>query len=159
MAMTRLTLLALVFAGCATTAATPPPAAAPVATPAAATTDANAQVLLDLDRQFAKDSAARGGAAWTAIMAPNAGKPANGGRWIIGPEEIGQSMTIAFSSGFTLQWEPERAQISRGGKLGYTWGRYHSVANGRERNGTYMTVWQKQPDGSWKVLFDTGDPD
>ena len=25
--------------------------------------------------------------------------------------------------------------------------------------GNYMTVWEKQPDGTWKVLFDTGDPD
>ena len=31
--------------------------------------------------------------------------------------------------------------------------------NGKAREGTYMTVWEKQPDGTWKVLFDTGDPD
>ncbi|HSY49870.1 MAG TPA: hypothetical protein VLC46_13735 [Thermoanaerobaculia bacterium] len=65
----------------------------------------------------------------------------------------------AFESGFTLAWEPMRAELSRGGKLGYTWGRYHSVFKGKERDGAYITVWEKQPTGSWKVLFDTGDPD
>jgi ketosteroid isomerase-like protein len=25
-----------------------------------------------------------------------------------------------------------------------------------ERRGQYVTIWRKQPDGSWKVVFDTG---
>lgn len=118
-----------------------------------------AEALLKLDRDFAKQSATRGALAWQEFVAPNAVKPANGGRWLTGPQEIGDNMKAAFDSGFTLAWEPARAEISRGGKLGYTWGRYHSVFAGKTREGTYMTVWQKQPDGSWKVLFDTGDPD
>ena len=125
----------------------------------AKTPEPDAGVLLKLDREFAKQSAARGAAAWTEFMAPNAAKPANGGRWLIGPEEISVSMRVAFESGFTLTWEPTRAALSQGGNLGYTWGRYHSLFKGKAREGTYMTIWQKQPDGSWKVLFDTGDPD
>jgi ketosteroid isomerase-like protein len=118
-----------------------------------------ADVLLKADREFAKQSAARGDAAWREILAPDASKPANGGRVLVGPQEIGDNMLAAFKSGFTLTWEPARAEISKGGKLGYTWGRYRSLFNGKAHEGTYMTVWQKQPDGSWKVLFDTGDPD
>jgi ketosteroid isomerase-like protein len=138
----------LLLAACATTPASKPLANEP-----------NADVLLKADREFAKQSAARGHNAWFEFMAPGASKPANGGRVLVGPEEISNNMLAAFGSGFTLAWEPERAQISRGGKLGYTWGRYHSVFKGKAREGTYMTVWEKQPDGSWKVLFDTGDPD
>lgn len=119
----------------------------------------NADVLMKLDREFAKQSAARGDLAWRELMAPDAVKPANGGRTLIGPQEIGDNMLAAFKSGLTLTWEPTRAEISNGGKLGYTWGRYHSLFNGKAREGNYMTVWQKQDDGSWKVLFDTGDPD
>jgi ketosteroid isomerase-like protein len=119
----------------------------------------NADMLLQRDREFAKASAAHGHIAWQEFMAPNAAKPANAGRMLIGPQEIGDNMLAAFASGFTLSWEPTRAEISRGGKLGYTWGRYHSVFNGKARQGTYMTVWERQPDGTWKVLFDTGDPD
>jgi len=142
--MKRLTAVTLLFlAACATT------------TPG----DPNADVLLQRDRDFAKQSAARGHLAWQEFMAPNAVKPANGGRMLNGPQEIGDNMLTAFASGFTLSWEPTRAEISRGGKLGYTWGRYRAVVGGKTREGTYMTVWEKQPDGAWKVLFDTGDPD
>jgi ketosteroid isomerase-like protein len=141
--MKRLTAIALlVLAGCATTQSAP-----------------NADVLLQRDREFAKQSAAHGYLAWQEFMAPNAAKPANGGVTLIGPQEIGANMLAAFASGFTLSWEPSRAEISRGGKLGYTWGRYRAVVDGKAREGTYMTVWQQQPDGKWKVLFDTGDPD
>jgi ketosteroid isomerase-like protein len=142
--MKRLAIIILLFlAACATT-----PQSAP-----------NADVLLQRDREFAKASAARGYLAWQEFMAPSAAKPANGGRMLIGPQEIGDNMLAAFSSGFTLSWEPARAEISRGGKLGYTWGRYRSVVNNKAHDGTYMTIWEKQPDGTWKVLFDTGDPD
>jgi len=142
--MKRLATIALLFlAACATT-----PQSAP-----------NADVLLQRDREFAKQSAARGALAWREFMAPSAAKPANGGVMLLGPQEIGDNMLAAFASGFRLSWEPTRAEISRGGKLGYTWGRYRSVFNGKTREGTYMTVWEKQPDGTWKVLFDTGDPD
>jgi ketosteroid isomerase-like protein len=27
------------------------------------------------------------------------------------------------------------------------------------RTGDYVTVWQKEKDGSWKIAFDTGDRD
>jgi ketosteroid isomerase-like protein len=119
----------------------------------------NADVLLQRDREFAKASAAHGYVAWQEFMAPNAAKPANGGRMLIGPQEIGDNMLAAFLSGFKLSWEPARVEISRGGKLGYTWGRYHSSANGKTHDGNYVTVWEKQQDGKWKVLFDTADAD
>jgi ketosteroid isomerase-like protein len=142
--MKRLASITLLFLiSCATT-----PQSAP-----------NADALLQRDREFAKQSMARGHLAWQEFMAPNAAKPANGGRMLIGPQEIGENMMAAFASGFTLSWEPTRAEISRGGKLGYTWGRYRAVVSGKAREGTYMTVWEKQQDGTWKVLFDTGDPD
>jgi len=141
--MKRLTTIALLLlAACATTQSAP-----------------DADVLLQRDREFAKQSAAHGYLAWQEFMASNAAKPANGGRMLIGPQEIGDNMLAAFASGFTLSWEPSRAEISRGGKLGYTWGRYHSVFNGKSREGAYVRVWEKQQDGSWKVLFDHGDPD
>jgi ketosteroid isomerase-like protein len=142
--MKRLAFITLLFLiACATT-----PQSAP-----------NADVLLQRDREFAKQSMARGYLAWEEFMAPNAAKPANGGRMLIGPQEIGENMMAAFASGFTLSWEPTHAEISRGGKLGYTWGRYRAVVSGKAREGTYMTVWEKEQDGTWKVLFDTGDPD
>ena len=45
--------------------------------------------------------------------------------------------------------------------MGYTWG--HFEGHSKDANGTavttsgrYMTIWRKQPDGSWKVVLDAG---
>jgi ketosteroid isomerase-like protein len=59
---------------------------------------------------------------------------------------------------FTLTWEPVYEKISLSGELGYTYGYYTSFvkSTGEERKGTYITIWQKQPDGQWKFVMDTG---
>jgi ketosteroid isomerase-like protein len=63
--------------------------------------------------------------------------------------------------GPTLSWTPLNGQVVGAGDVGYTTGRSvyrQKGADGRitERRGQYITVWRKQPDGSWKVVFDTG---
>jgi ketosteroid isomerase-like protein len=58
-----------------------------------------------------------------------------------------------------LSWEPEVAEVSAAGDLGYTSGPYMiRPARGAEPTafGHYVSVWKKQPDGSWKVLLDSG---
>ena len=59
---------------------------------------------------------------------------------------------------FTLTWEPLFEKLAEGGDLGYTYGIYtHTVnATGAISKGTYTTVWQKQSDGRWKWVLDTG---
>ena len=57
--------------------------------------------------------------------------------------------------GVELVWWPLWAGIARSGDLGFTTGPY--TADGRP-GGYYFTVWAKQPDGSWKWLFDGGPP-
>jgi ketosteroid isomerase-like protein len=61
-------------------------------------------------------------------------------------------------SGFILTWEPLYEKISESGDMGYTYGIYTSTekSNGIKSGGTYITVWQKQSDGSWKFVLDTG---
>ena len=63
--------------------------------------------------------------------------------------------------GPTLSWTPTKGEVIGAGDVGYTTG--NSVfrqkdASGKvtERRGQYVTVWKKQSDGSWKVVFDTG---
>jgi ketosteroid isomerase-like protein len=61
-------------------------------------------------------------------------------------------------SAFVLSWEPIFEKISESGDLGYTYG-VHSNTNrltGEVMKGTYVTIWQKQTDGSWKFVLDTG---
>lgn len=61
-------------------------------------------------------------------------------------------------SAFILSWEPLFEKVSESGDLGYTYGT-HSNTNkrtGEITKGTYVTIWQKQSDGSWKFVLDTG---
>ena len=57
--------------------------------------------------------------------------------------------------GKPLVWWPLWAGIARSGDLGFTTGPY--TFDGQP-GGYYFTVWAKQPDGSWKWLFDGGPP-
>jgi ketosteroid isomerase-like protein len=48
--------------------------------------------------------------------------------------------------------------------VGYTIGRWESVTSTAGRDsvrarGNYVTIWQKQRDGSWKVAVDIGNDD
>jgi len=63
-----------------------------------------------------------------------------------------------------LTWAPLQIDVAASGDLGYTWGRYEfrsPGADGRERvgGGFYLTIWKRQPDGSWKFAIDAGTPD
>jgi len=63
------------------------------------------------------------------------------------------------SSGF-LDWKPIFADASRSSDLGYTTGPWTYRAKGAKDPigawGEYITLWRKQPDGAWKVVFDGG---
>ena len=66
--------------------------------------------------------------------------------------------------GFAVTWQPSKAEVSRGGDLGYTLGTYELKLAGPKGkpvtdHGKYLTVWQKQADGGWKVVVDTFNSD
>jgi ketosteroid isomerase-like protein len=58
-----------------------------------------------------------------------------------------------------LTWEPEVAEVSAAGDLGYTSGPY-VYRQSRDAEpasyGDYVSVWKKQADGTWKVFLDIG---
>jgi hypothetical protein len=76
---------------------------------------------------------------------------------VFGPEPI--LAKAAFGEprpkGKPLVWWPLWAAIARSGDLGFTTGPYTSDG---KPGGYYFTVWGKQPDGSWKWLYDGGPP-
>jgi ketosteroid isomerase-like protein len=61
-------------------------------------------------------------------------------------------------SSFILSWEPLYEKISESGELGYTYGIHSNIvkATGEISKGTYITIWEKQTDGSWKFILDSG---
>ncbi len=121
--------------------------------------------LLAADRAFDQATAEKGIEGWVAFFAPNGSMLPGDDPPVSGPDAIRQFMgpTLA-QPGVSLRWQPTRAEVLIPGVLGMTVGRFErrwEDAEGKpqQRNGTYVTVWKKQPDGSWKVVFDTGAPD
>lgn len=61
-------------------------------------------------------------------------------------------------SSYTLQWEPKSGSVALSGELGYTYGLYALKPKGKDTAfyGTYVSIWKKQSDGSWKFVLDSG---
>ncbi len=61
-------------------------------------------------------------------------------------------------STFVLTREPLYEKIAGSGDLGYTYGIRTNTnkLTGEITKGTYVTIWQKQPDGTWKFVLDAG---
>ena len=116
--------------------------------------------LFDLETRFAKDVAARGGAGFAEWFADDGVALGNGAAPLIGKVAIARSANWS-PQAYQLTWKPTNGMMGPSGDMGYTWGHYegHSKdANGSPvtTSGRYMTIWRKQPDGSWKVVLDAG---
>jgi ketosteroid isomerase-like protein len=61
-------------------------------------------------------------------------------------------------STFIMTWEPKGCTVAQSGELGYTYGVYtiKLKRNNRIFQGTYVSVWKKQPDGQWRFVVDSG---
>lgn len=117
-------------------------------------------LLLDLEKRFAKDVAEHGGAAFARWFADDGVTLGNGAAPVVGRVAIAKSANW-LAKDYQLTWTPTDAVMGPSGDMGYTWGHYegHSKdANGYPitTSGRYITIWRKQPDGSWKVALDAG---
>lgn len=79
---------------------------------------------------------------------------------IVGPRAVDEYFK-AQPPGVSLTWRPVFASVAASGDLGFTIG--ESIRTGRgpsgaavQRFGKYITVWQRQRDGSWKFVVDGG---
>lgn len=117
------------------------------------------QALLELiqaEREFSKRSEARGiREAFLTYLAPDSivfhPRPVSG-------REVYEK--VPTDSPILLTWEPAYAEVSSTGDLGYTTGPYElrdkSHPGKPGRYGHYVSVWERQPDGLWKVVLDIG---
>ena len=124
----------------------------------------SAQPVLDADRAFNKATQESRLEGWMSFMADNVvlfgvNPP------IAGKDAVRKFYEPVFAdANSTLTWEPTHGDIQPSGRVGYTTGRFTlrgKTPNGKaiERHGSYITVWEKQKDGSWKVIADGGSPD
>jgi ketosteroid isomerase-like protein len=117
-------------------------------------------LLFDLEARFAKDVLERGGKAFAEWFTEDGVVLGNGQAPVVGRVAIAKSTTWS-PKDYQLIWTPTDATIGPSGDIGYTWGHFegHSKdANGNPvtTSGRYITIWRKQPDGTWKVALDAG---
>jgi ketosteroid isomerase-like protein len=75
-----------------------------------------------------------------------------------GKEKLQSRFDGRSDTSFVLTWEPLFEKIAESGEIGYTYGTHTNLdkASGTVTKGTYVTIWLKQPDGSWKYILDSG---
>jgi ketosteroid isomerase-like protein len=75
-----------------------------------------------------------------------------------GKESLSSLFSKSDDSGFILRWQPLFEKISQSCDLGYTYGIFSNTdkTTGKVSKGTYVTIWEKQHDGKWKFVLDTG---
>lgn len=122
--------------------------------------DAGAAVIAKLEHDFDAATQARGVDGWMEFMAENAVE--GGAKPAVGRDAV-RAATIENLKGGKLTWAPTHTEMFKGGAMGCAIGRWTFTPDDPKAaafHGTYVTIWQKQKDGSWKVIYDagTGDP-
>lgn len=121
------------------------------------------KVLADTDRFYSAMSAEKGMNAAFIAMFDSAGVLLRANHYPVeGIEAIKNLLEKRSDSAFILTWEPLLAKMAASGDLGYTYGTFkvtgRHAGDSISEEGTYATIWQKQADGKWKALLDTGNP-
>jgi ketosteroid isomerase-like protein len=118
------------------------------------------KALMETDRLFSNASEEKGfGEAFALFSADEARVFQNKMMPIEGKEAIVKFMAENVKG--TITWEPYFVEMSASTDLAYTLGKSQSTmtsASGKKvvSHGHYVTIWKKQTDGSWKLVFDTG---
>ena len=105
---------------------------------------------------FAKSMADRNLAAFTALLADDA--VFFGGKGVMRGKSAVAAEWKRFFDGpaAPFSWAPAEVEVLPSGNLGFTSGPVLDPKG--NRIGTFNSVWQRQPDGSWKIVFDKGCP-
>lgn len=72
--------------------------------------------------------------------------------------DVVKFLTSQEDTSFVMTWDAKGGQLSKSNDLGYTYGVYEIKLKEKDSviNGTYLSIWQKQTDGKWKLVLDTG---
>lgn len=121
-----------------------------------------AQSLWDTELAFAASVADKDFEKFLSLIDANA--IFKGGAVLRGRAEIGEAWKAFFAEdGPTLAWEPSSAEVRPDGDIGTTHGPYQLTSTAedgttRVAEGMFFSVWERQGDGSWKIIFDSGTP-
>ena len=120
------------------------------------------QALINADIEFSKLSEEKGmNEAFFTYLAKDGVLLRPNSLPIEGIGAIKERLSKSPDENFTLTWKPSFADVSKSGDLGYTYGIYEFKTTDQNSipliaKGTYITIWKKQMNGTWKVVLDTG---
>jgi ketosteroid isomerase-like protein len=112
------------------------------------------------EKDFEKMAAEKGIAeAFWFYADSNAVIKRNNDSIIHGKEGIKGFYSNDFYKSASVKWSPDFIEASADGNMGYTYGKYlwqskDSTGKPIEFRGIFHTVWKKQPDGTWKYVWD-----
>jgi ketosteroid isomerase-like protein len=123
---------------------------------AAPTPAALTRQVVAAESSFAATMANRDSTAFAAFVAPDA--------VFFGQKSVmrGKAAVVrgwqAFFAGPTapFSWKPETVEVLASGSLAHSSGPVHD-ATGRQI-GIFNSIWRREPDGSWRIVFDKGGP-
>lgn len=114
--------------------------------------------MMDADRAFSQMSIDKGmKAAFMEYIDSNGVLLKPGQYPIVGADAI-DFMIQQDDSAYKLQWKPTKGAIAESGEMGYTFGLYALKLSEKDTTiyGTYVTIWKKQSNGSWKFVLNSG---
>jgi ketosteroid isomerase-like protein len=115
------------------------------------------QQVTETELAFARTMANRDLAAFGSFLADDAVFH-SGKETLRGRAEVIKAWAPFFSApDAPFSWSLDRVEIAAGGTLGMTSGPVHSSAG--TLTGRFNSVWQRQPDGRWRIVFDSGSDD
>lgn len=114
--------------------------------------------LLKADKAFSEMSVKEGMKAASLKFIDSNGVLLRPGRMpIVGADAV-DFIIAQDDASYTLNWQPKNAVVSSAADLGYTYGIYalHPKNVDTVLYGTYLNIWKKQENGSWRFVLDTG---
>ena len=117
-------------------------------------------IIRNTEKQFQDDLNKMGAAvAFEKYAAPDAVIKRQNDSLIYGPKAIEQYYSNDVYKTAKAFWTPDYIDISQDGTMAYTYGKYHWKMTGKsgeaqEYHGIFHTVWKKQPDATWKYVWD-----
>jgi ketosteroid isomerase-like protein len=124
---------------------------------------ADAAPVMQADRDFNSASQQKKLDGWMDYMADNVvlghdDQPA------FGKDAVRKQMAYLDAPNSSLTWQPTYGELFASGDIGFTTGTWlwkgkNQKGEDVQSTGRYLTVWKKQKDSSWKVVWDGGAAD
>jgi uncharacterized protein (TIGR02246 family) len=129
------------------------------------TREADTKAIKDTEAAWVKAAATKNADQYLAFYTDDASLLMPNAPIFTGKAAIKEAITpMVNDPNFSLTFSATKVEISKSGDLAYTQGPYKMTfsdvrGNKFEDEGKYLTVWRKQPDGTWKAVEDTNASD